>query len=273
MATLGPTVDTYIRRRGKETRYWAELKDRFDKHLIPGLGGRERILTTITKADIRKLINTKLDEGYPVAARTCYESLSPFFKHCLNEDHILFNPMQYLAPPKPCKQRDRVLSAGEQKAVWNACKQMQYWGAFFQLCMLTCQRRDSVAGMQYYEIHDKIWCIPAGRMKDAKSHIVHLSDAACTIIACKPEFIGMHASGFSKAKHALDKLSGVHNWRIHDLRRTGATVMQELGIVPDVIELILAHAIPGVKGIYQRYEYLPQRREALELLGTHYECL
>ena len=70
-------------------------------------------------------------------------------------------------------------------------------------------------------------------------------------------------SGFSKLKAELDKASGVADWRLHDLRRTAATNMQELGIRNEVVQSILNHAVPGVGGVYLRSELEKQKAEAL----------
>ena len=270
---LGATFDLYIKRRKRPGRYWSELENRFQKHLIPDLGGRTRVLSTITKAELRDLIETKEDQGYPVAARTTYEVLNPFFKWCLGKDLILSNPLSTLPPPGIPKSRDKILSESEIKAIWKATFDMPLWGPFYRLLMLTCQRRNEVAGIQYGEIYNNEWTIPGSRTKNGRSHLVHLSTSAMTIIESKPEFIGRQVSGFSKAKRTIDRLSGVKNWRIHDLRRTGATTMQRLGVLPDHIELILNHSSKGVKGIYQRFQYLEERKDALELLGLYLECL
>ena len=70
-------------------------------------------------------------------------------------------------------------------------------------------------------------------------------------------------SGFSKLKAALDKASGVTDWRLHDLRRTAATNMQDLGIRNEVVQAVLNHAVPGVGGVYLRAELEKQKAEAL----------
>ena len=84
-------------------------------------------------------------------------------------------------------------------------------------------------------------------------------------------------SGFSKAKKRIDLLSGVDNWRFHDLRRSFATYTTEkLEIPPVVIDKVLNHvsgAVKGVAAIYQRGEYLEQRREALQAWGDYLEDL
>jgi integrase len=155
---------------------------------------------------------------------------------------------------------------------------MPLWGPFFKLLMLTCQRRNEVAGIQYHEIEKEEWTIPGTRTKNGKTHLVHLSGPALSIIEQKPVFISRNVSGFSKAKLSLDRLSGVgaqygSPWRVHDLRRTGATTLQKLGVLPEVIELILNHTPKGIRGVYQRFSYAQERKEALGLLGLYLESL
>ncbi len=77
---------------------------------------------------------------------------------------------------------------------------------------------------------------------------------------------------FSRAKRQLDQLSGVAGWRLHDLRRTCVSGMARLGISPHVADKILNHqagTISGVAAVYQRHEFLAERRAALELWGAH----
>jgi integrase len=272
---LGPTVETYFAARGGKGRYWEELEDRFERHIVPELGGRERLVATITKADLRKAIQVKLEEGKPVAARTLYESLSPFFKWLEGEDIILSNPLRTIIPPKIPESRERTLSKGELKVIYSISKNNlgNLWGPYFQFLMLTLQRRNEVSGIQYLEIEGGTWTIPGPRTKNGKTHLVPLSTTAQGIIDSKAEFIGRGVSGYSKVKARLDRLSGVKDWRVHDLRRTGATILQELGVQETVIEAILNHSPKGVKGVYQRYKYFKERKEALELLGLYLECL
>jgi integrase len=104
---------------------------------------------------------------------------------------------------------------------------------------------------------------------------VPLPEAASAIIAELPrlgDFLFMTAgttpfSGFSKAKAHLDDASGVSNWRLHDIRRTARTLMVRIGIRPDIAERVLGHVIAGVAGVYDRHDYLDEKRNALEALA------
>ncbi len=82
---------------------------------------------------------------------------------------------------------------------------------------------------------------------------------------------GTHFSGFSKSMRRLRRLCGFADWRIHDLRRSVRTGMSGLKtpaghrVGADIAERVLGHVIGGVRGIYDRYAYLDEKREALEL--------
>src|SRR5262249_42535842 len=77
---------------------------------------------------------------------------------------------------------------------------------------------------------------------------------------------------FSQGKRLLDQLSGVTNWRLHDLRRTCVSGMARLGVAPHVADKILNHqsgTISGVAAVYQRHDFLAERPAALERWGAH----
>ena len=81
---------------------------------------------------------------------------------------------------------------------------------------------------------------------------------------------------FTHAKRRLDQLSGVTRWRLHDLRRTCVSGMARLGVAPHVADKILNHqsgTISGVAAVYQRHEFLAERRTALDLWGAHVDQL
>ena len=74
--------------------------------------------------------------------------------------------------------------------------------------------------------------------------------------------------GFSKFKRKLDKLSGVSGWTLHDLRRTARSLMSRAGMPSDHAEHCLGHVVPGVRGVYDRHEYLEEMRSAYEALAA-----
>ena len=83
-------------------------------------------------------------------------------------------------------------------------------------------------------------------------------------------------ASWSKAKERLDAACGVKNWRVHDLRRTLATGLQKLRVELQVTETLLGHTSGsrgGIVQVYQTYDYLPERREAIAKWGEHVMAL
>ena len=139
--------------------------------------------------------------------------------------------------------------------------------------------------MQWSELdlRARTWTIPKERTKNGKEHLVHLSPQALTIINGLQQIEGCPflfsttydtpISGYGKAKLKLDSMMpDVPAWRVHDLRRTAASGMAALGFQPHVVERVLNHisgAQGGLVGVYQRHEYLEERKRAIEAWGSY----
>ena len=289
---LQDVADTYIKRRTEPGRFWSELEGRFKREIIPTLG-KNTLVAKITKADIRHLIESK-EEKYPVAARTMFEALRPFFKWCVERDLITVSPLANLQPPAIAEARDRLLNDDEIKAFWKATDALGWpFGPFYRLLLLTGQRREEVGGMSRDEIAEATWTIPRERTKNNKVHVVHLSDQSIAVLGTIDPIEGCPfvftttgestISGYSKAKARLDTVmqrelgkKNLQPWRVHDLRRTAASGMAKLGFAPHIVERVLNHtsgAQGGLVAVYQRYEYLEERKRAIEAWGNYVEAL
>ena len=156
------------------------------------------------------------------------------------------------------------------------------YGGIVELLALTGQRREEAAGSTWdeFDLGQRIWTLPKARTKNAKQHNVHLSAQAIAVlkrVKKQGTFVfSVHGTkpfqGFSPAKRELDDMSGVKNWRLHDLRRTCVSGMARLGIPPHVADKILNHqsgTISGVAAVYQRHNFLDERNDALERWGAH----
>jgi integrase len=210
---------------------------------------------------------------------------------------IAANPVLGTNRPAEPKSRERVLTDSELAEIWATFGDDDY-GRIVKLLMLTAQRRDEVGGMRWTELDsDKnVWTIPSTRTKNHREHTVPLTDAAIALIPLRREgrehVFGdgprrkgdSHRgfSGWSKSKAALDARilaarqkaadAGVEaeplpDWRLHDLRRTAATVMADrLGVLPHIVEAVLNHVSghrAGVAGVYNLARYEAEKRAAL----------
>ncbi len=185
-------------------------------------------------------------------------------------------------------KRDRVLTDDEVALIWRHAGAGDY-SIIVRLLLLTAARRDEVGGMAWSELQDGAWTIPAARTKNGRPHELALPSAAVALLANHPArdgrdlVFGSRAgpfSGWSKAKAELDaRMSAalkaergtkavLEPWRLHDLRRTAATRMGDLGVQPHVVEAVLNHisgSKAGVAGIYNRAAYRDEKRAALAL--------
>ncbi|WP_334150395.1 tyrosine-type recombinase/integrase [Hyphomicrobium sp.] len=243
---------------------------------------QSRELQAISRQDILGILDAIVARGTPSAAIHAYAAIRKFFTWSVERDLVEISPCLHLKPPAKKHSRERVLSEDEIVILWKASIGIGYpFGAIFQLLLLTGQRRGEVVGMRWTEIDMKqgVWTIPGARTKNGKAHSVPLTPRVRAILKSLPRFESPFVfpargkreqcySGYSKGKRELDSAAGLHDWTLHDLRRTAATGMAELGVPPHVVEKILNHStgtFAGVAGVYNRFEYRSEMRSALRL--------
>ena len=243
-------------------------------------GGRS--IHEISKRDVMEVVSTVEQRGAPVAANKTLKTIKTFLSWCVGRAVLDQSPAEGIPLPTREVARDRVLNDDELARVIVAARQIGGpYGGIVQLLALTGQRREEAARCVWDEIdlHSRIWTLPNLRTKNAKPHIVHLSDQAIAVLgraSKQSKFVfstaGTHPfQAFNKAKRQLDAISGVTGWRLHDLRRTCVSGMAALGVAPHVADKILNHqsgTISGVAAVYQRHQFLAERKEALERWGA-----
>jgi integrase len=201
------------------------------------------------------------------------------------------------------QSRDRILTDGELRAFWISAAATPYpVGPIYKLLIMTGLRLNEVADAKWpeFDLSNRTWIIPAERMKLAKdkkprAHIVPLTDDMVTLLESLPrpakpkgDFVFSLNAGES-AVWVTDKVKGrldtamlaalreaaeargddpegvqLDHWINHDLRRTMRSGLSRLRIDEDVAEAVLAHVRPGIKGTYDRYARLKEKKDALE---------
>jgi integrase len=239
----------------------------------------------ITRADVAARISSITHNSGTVTASRARSALSTMYAWAMGEGLVESNPVIGTNKPADSTPRDRVLENSELAAIWNACKDDAY-GRVIRLLALTGARRAEIGGMCWSELDlDKgLWSLPKERTKNGRALVLPLPRMALDIITAMPERVGRDqlfgertASGFTHwgiAKSELDKrLAGkVTKWKLHDLRRTCATRMADLGVQPHIIEAVLNHYSghrSGVAGTYNRSPYEREMRAALALWADH----
>ncbi len=297
--TFKEVMERYLASNGHDNKSWPETRRLLEHDAIPAFGAKP--MASITRGDVAVLIDETSERSRAVS-RALFAQLRPLFKWAVDRGAIDVNPILGFKGPNPLSSRERTLDHEEMKAFWEATELLGWpFAPFYRLLLLTGQRREEVAGMRWEEVKVKegVWRLPSKeehrpqRTKNGKAHIVDLSPQAVAILKSLPgERNGLvltttgrtPLSGFSKVKKRLDaRMSAILQnrfnrsmlpWRVHDLRRTVATLMAEdLHVFPAIIERIQNRSEGGVASIYQRQEYRAERRDALMSWGAHLDAL
>jgi integrase len=276
-------LEAFIAQHVSQNRSAPEVSRMLRREVGSAWGNRS--IHEIIKRDVIDVVNAIEQRGAPVAANKALKAIKTFFRWCAGRAVLDRSPADGVPLPTKEKARDRVLNDGELARIIVAARQIGGpYGNIVEVLALTGQRRQEVARCTWDEmdIEGRTWKLSSERTKNAKAHEVYLSDQSIAVLG-RVDKIGdlvfSHSGtapfqGFGVAKRELDKLSGVSGWRLHDLRRTCVSGMARLGIAPHVADKILNHqngAISGVAAVYQRHDFLAERRHALKLWGAHVE--
>ena len=274
-------LEAFIAQHVSQNRSAADISRLLRREIGKAWGHKS--IHEINKRDIVELISMIEQRGSPVAANKTLKTIKTFFRWCVGRAVLDQSPADGVPLPAKEVARDRVLTDLELAQVILAARAMGGpYGAIVELLALTGQRREEVAGSTWdeFDLEQRVWTLPKARTKNEKQHTVHLSDKAIAILKRvkkqEPFVFSVHGTkpfrNFAFAKRGLDDMSGVQNWRLHDLRRTCVSGMARLGIPPHVADKILNHqsgTISGVAAVYQRHDFLAERNDALERWGAH----
>jgi integrase len=312
--TVGRLVEDYLARRHHETGKDPLRKSSYEatelylqKHWKPLHGLQASKVDRSAIASRLTAIEAQISSVTAARARV---ALSSMFAWAIGQGIVNSNPVIGTNKPPEPEARDRVLSNAEIADIWAFCRDDNF-GRIVKLLLLTGARRDEIGDLVQGEIdlERDVITLPAERTKNGRSHFVPLAPVAAAILESVPrrpradgatEYLFGEGqggfSGWSKAKAALDRRidearvaaaagQGKHaskpqpiaDWRLHDLRRTVATLMADkLGVLPHVIEAVLNHVSghkAGVAGVYNRASYEREVRAALLTWADHLESI
>jgi integrase len=258
----------YLEQEGKDRRpkTITEYKWHLNHFILPAFGALKA--PDVGKPEVKALLGGIRARGKEVLANRVASTISVVSNFGIREDLLQVNPVTGIYR-KPEESKYRVLSADEIRAAWP------HFDEALCMLLLTGQHRNEVAGMSWSEIDlDRgLWIISNERTKNKKAHIVPLGSEALRILRAQPHVEGgrVFQRGVSEAAYraartaALPyKAPSMKPFTAHDFRRTAATGMAELKVARIVISKVLNHSERGnVTGIYERYEYLDEKRDAL----------
>jgi integrase len=279
----------------------------FEADVFPLIG--DVAAADVTKAHIQHIIDNMLTRGVKRMTERVFSDLRQLFGFAMDRDHIDADPTARIKKHKigGSAERDRVLSEAElieffKRLPVSGLVESSQCALSIQLATITRIGEVLGARWEHVDFERRLWTLP--ETKNGKRHTVQLNDLALSQFEALRQHTGLTEwvfpasrldgpvcpktvtkqvadrqrgdgepmSGRSKQTDALALAGG--QWRPHDLRRTGATLMAELGVLPEVIERCLNHTEQTkVKRIYQRAQYEAPMREAWQRLGDRLALL
>ncbi len=262
-----------------------------EAEIYPTLG--DKPLRDLNALDVQALVYRKRDNGRVAAAMRIRMVLKQVFDYALEKQLVTSNPAAMVATRfiGKARKRSRVLSPSEIRLYLRTVYQSNIRRQFklaLNVILLTLSRKSELLLARWKDVDlDKgEWLIPAENAKGGKPHLVYLSTQAAEMfrelkaLAGESELV-LPGRGSSKrpfAANALNKaLEGLtfkmDPLTIHDLRRTGATLLTEHGFNKDVIEKALSHEHEGIRAVYIVAEYAEQRKKMLQWWADYVDGL
>ena len=283
-----------------------EITRTFNKDILPELG--LLFVEDVTKSHISLIIGKMKIRGAPHTARNLIILVRQMFRFAVSHDLIDADPTARIDITKmttKASERDRVLSESEIKALarqmpdanLNPATECAIWIAIATACRVG---EISKAKHTDVDFDAGTWVIPQENSKNGKAHTIVLSNFALeqfrrlTRLSTSAVWLLPHRDNIrSASRSSLAQQLNIRQipgdarckdnqslmlvggkWTPHDLRRTGATLMGNLGVAPDTIDKCLNHVEPNkIKRTYQRQKLEAEQAKAWELLGERLELL
>jgi len=261
-----------------------------DKELNPKVG--DVFAKEITRRQIIDLLDKiAIGRGKAVFSNRVRAVMSSVYTFGIEKALIESNPVLSVKRKKKTrngekveKRRERTYSRKEIRALWNAFSvQPESVRSVFFMLLICAQRLSETQGMRwsYIDFKKKIWTIPKELTKAKREQVVPLSELAIQVLKdvrslnIDSEFVFPNRRHNDKpiewmqsAVYRVQEISKVDDFRIHDLRRTAATFMAQLGVERTTLGKVLNHkgisGDHGVTSIYDRHDYIEEKRQALE---------
>ena len=238
----------------------------------------KKLLVDINRQDIMSAVSELRSK--PSVEQHAFVAVRTLMNWCVRHGLLHTSPVPRLR--FQTTSRSRVLSDDELQLVWRRAEEVGYpYGTIVQLLMLTGQRRGEIGALRASWVDQEGVNFPSLITKNGREHRIPLGPLTKEIInSVEGEGDLLFPargktdtafSGWSKAKRQFDAPLGLAPWTIHDLRRTYATKLAELGTPIHVTEKLLNHVsgtLSGVAGIYNRHAYWEEMVKAAVRIET-----
>ncbi|AYA41096.1 site-specific integrase [Xenorhabdus nematophila] len=278
-ATVRDALEYWIKNYGKNNRenidkHVAQL----EKHIYPYIGNMA-LEDCETRYWLQCFDRTK--ENAPVAAGYIFQMCKQALKFCRVRRYAVSNALDDLTIPDVGKKQnkgDTYLNDNELKQLWcslDAHKHLPYYSNLIRLLIVFGCRSQEVrlSNIAEWDLDLWLWTVPKSHSKTGDKIIRPVPKSVRPFI--EKLIYENKKSGFllgeSKKPEAVSqagrniwkRLGHDEKWTLHDLRRTFATKLNDLGVAPHIVEQLLGHALPGIMAIYNKSQYLPEKLDAL----------
>jgi integrase len=282
--SLRSVIDQYLAGKKARPRTFYEVRRYLTGDYFRSLHGRP--IDQVHQRDIAARLVVLEREAGTATARKARAALSALYVWAMRSGLMTSNPAIGTPVPANAPSRERVLTDDELARIWRSCGDDDH-GRIIRLLILTGARRSEIGGMAWSEIDfgRGVWTLAAARSKNHRPHTLMVMPMMQQILdtvphmASRDQLFGFRGAGFtswSAAKARLNAASGVTGWNVHDIRRSVATRMADLGVQPHIIEQVLNHQSGhkrGPAGIYNRSSYEREVRAALALWHDHVRAI
>jgi len=274
--TFGRLAELYIEKYAKKKRVtWTVDQARLDRNFLSRWA--DRPAGDLTKQDVLDAYE-RIELRGTIEANRNVQLVRAIYNWAIEQDLLDKNPTERIKLSSEAS-RERVLTESEIRKVWEATYQLTpQMGAIYRLKLIIAQRSAEVEAMRWQDIDGHWWNIPGPLTKPRRAHRVYLPQMALDEINEFPrrgvwvfpsDSRSGHVDNVGKALARLKRLSGIDDFTGHDFRRTAATFMAQMKVPRSIASRVLNHSgrgdeSPGVTGVYVRYGYDDEKKEALE---------
>lgn len=265
-------------------RHQAQL----EKHIFPHIGNLPLSLCE-TRHWLECFDRAKSET--PVAAGYVFQMCKQALKFCRVRRYAVSNALDDLTIQDVGKKQDkgdRVNSEDEIGQIWSSCFSMKfkpYYASLLRLLVVFGCRSQEVrlSGWGEWDLKRWIWTVPKEHSKGGEKIVRPVPEAIRPFIEAlykQHSDSGLLLGEMKKSEAVSQWGRGIHKrlghskpWTLHDLRRTFATMLNDMGIAPHVVEQLLGHTLGGVMAVYNRSQYLPEKLDALNKWMERLEVL
>lgn len=293
--TVNELAEEWLRRNDTRVKHPHIQRRIYNKEIAPFIGLMN--LSKVKPRDIRAIIEKIAESGRPTIANDALFLCKSIFRYGVKLEVITDNPANAFdvndAGGKE-EGRSRFLTQEEVQILFDVFRQnagqiSREIYLMTALEILFSGRKGELIKARWSEIDlkERTWFIPAGNTKTKAEIVVPLSGLAVEILeelkvrAYGSDYVFPAKKANSKNPHlnlstinaAINKLFEqgkipLEHFTVHDLRRTSRTLMSQQKVLREIAERCLNHKIKGVEGIYDRWSYFDERKEAQEKLAV-----